>query len=50
MEQAAKPGLPPRITVKVYAANAAAAADLAQQTYDALIARHAQPVSEGAAV
>lgn len=50
VEQAAKPGLPPRITVKVYAANAAAAADLAQQTYDALIARHAQPVSEGAAV
>ena len=49
IEQAAKPGLPPRITVKVYAATPAAAADLAQQTYDALIARYAQPTSEGVA-
>lgn len=43
IEQAAKPGLPPRITVKVYAPIPAAAADIAQQLYDALVARYAQP-------
>jgi hypothetical protein len=41
IEQAAKPGLPPRITVKVYAPQPAAAADLAQQLYDQLVARYA---------
>ena len=43
IEQAAKPGLPPRVTVKVYAPIPAAAADIAQQLYDALVARYAQP-------
>ena len=41
IEQAAKPGQPPRITVKVYAPMPAAAADMAQQLYDALVARYA---------
>lgn len=41
IEQPAKPGLPPRITVKVYAPQPAAAADLAQQLYDQLVARYA---------
>jgi len=50
IEQAAKPGLPPRVTVKVYAATPAAAADLAQQTYDALVAAYAVPATDGAAV
>ena len=42
IEQAAKPGQPPRITVKVYAPMPGAAADQAQQLYDALVARYAQ--------
>jgi hypothetical protein len=41
IEQAAKPGLPPRITVKGYALQPTAAADLAQQLYDHLVARYA---------
>lgn len=48
IEQAAEPGQPPRITVKVYAPIPAAAADIAQQLYDALIVRYAQP-TDGAA-
>ncbi len=46
IEQAAKPGAPPRITVKCYAPIPAAAANMAQQLYDQLIARYqetAQP-------
>ena len=50
IEQAAKPGLSPRITVKVYAPQPGAAAELAQQVYDALVAHYAVPATDGAAV
>lgn len=41
IEQAAKPGCPPRITVKVYSPMPGAAADQATQLYDSLVARYA---------
>jgi hypothetical protein len=45
IEQAAKPGCPPRITVKVYAASPVLAAEEAQHLYDALVARYAAEAS-----
>jgi len=43
IESFAKPGAPPKITVKTYAATTAEAAAIAQQIYDELTARYAQP-------
>jgi hypothetical protein len=43
IEQAAKPGQPPRITVKAYAADINDAATLAGGICGALIERYAQP-------
>lgn len=47
LEQAATPGCPPRITVKTYATTTAEAADIAQRTYDELVARYAQLAGHG---
>jgi hypothetical protein len=41
IEQAAKPGSPPRITVKVYGADPIDAAKSAVQLYDRLVAKYA---------
>jgi len=42
IEQLAKAGTPPKITVKTYAATTDEAAAIAQRTYDELVARYAQ--------
>ena len=42
IEQLAKPGSPPKITVKTYAATTAEAAEIAKRTYDELVAQYAQ--------
>ncbi len=41
IEQAAKPGSPPRITVKVYSVDPVTASTTAQALYDNLVARYA---------
>ena len=42
IESFAKPGTPPKITVKTFAATTDEAAAIAQRTYDELVARYAQ--------
>jgi len=42
IESFAKPGAPPKITVKTFAATTDEAAAIAQRTYDELVGRYAQ--------